>query len=60
MCAHDNNKKIDGGTRFKRRGCDWCRATTMSSERIASIMGWKILAMQMYSLVFFKLKHQQK
>jgi hypothetical protein len=53
-------KKIGGGTRSKRRGCDWCRATTVSSERIASIMGWKILAMQMYSLTFLKLKHQRK
>jgi hypothetical protein len=33
-----------GGTRFEGKGCNWLRATMISSKGIDGIMGWRALA----------------
>jgi hypothetical protein len=46
--------------KVKKKGVQLIRATTMSFKRIASVMGWKALVVQLYSLTLLKVRHQQR
>jgi len=41
-------------------GCSWRKATTMSSEGIDGVMGWKALKTRRYSSILPKIKHQRR